>query len=246
MPGTQLRHVVTIATTVCGTAGMLACSPPSPLPPPPAAPTGSVGSLEPYRIQAGDVLGIRLLLNPDLNEDVVVRPDGHMSTTVVSDAVASGRTVPELTAALTHDYTSIIRNPRLTVVLQAFSPMRLYVGGEVNKPGESVSAGADLTLSQAIARAGGLKSGRGDSVFIIRRGPNDVPQFFPVRVKDVMRADDPEAAVRLAPYDVVYVPHDGIAEVHRFVDEHLAQLVPEMWGFSYNVGPGATTVTPAH
>ena len=45
-------------------------------------------SLEPYRIQVGDVLGIRLLLNPDLNEDVVVRPDGHMSTTVVSDELA--------------------------------------------------------------------------------------------------------------------------------------------------------------
>jgi hypothetical protein len=61
-----------------------------------------------------------------------------------------------------------------------------------------------------------------------------------------MRAHDPEADVRLAQYDVVYVPHDGIAEVHRFLDEHLLQLVPEIWGFSYSVGPGAATVAPTH
>ena len=94
------------------------------------------------------MLGVRLLLNPDLNEDVVVRPDGHMSTTVVRDELARGRTVPELTTALTRDYTSILRNPRLNVVLRTFSPTRIYVGGEVAKPGESVTAGLN---SHAVA-----------------------------------------------------------------------------------------------
>ena len=46
------------------------------------------------------MLEVRLMLNPELNEEVTVRPDGHISTTVVHDEVAYGRTVPELTAAL--------------------------------------------------------------------------------------------------------------------------------------------------
>ena len=130
----RLRNALTATTTVCAIAGLCACTP-APPPPPlvPAAGVGSIGGAEPYRIQAGDVLGVRLLLNPDLNEDVVVRPDGHMSTTVVKDERAAGRTVVELADALSHDYTSIIRNPRLTVELKTFSPARIYVGGEVEQ-----------------------------------------------------------------------------------------------------------------
>ena len=191
------------------------------------------------------MLAIRLLLNPDLNEDVVVRPDGHLSTTVVNDELAGGRTVPELAAALTHDYTSIIRKPRLTVVLKTFTPIRIYVGGEVVKPGESITAGTSPTLSQAIARAGGLKSVGEDRIFVIHRGVDDVPQFFSARLRDVIRGHDPEADVQVAPYDVLYVPRDGIAEVRRFLNENFQQLVPAMWGFSYNINTGPTTEAPA-
>ena len=84
-------------------------------------------------------------------------------------------------------------------------------------------------------RAGGLKSGDKDRVYVIRRGPDDVPQFFSARLKDVMRAHDPAADVEVAPYDVVYVPHNGIGEVHRYPERVLVQLVPVIWGFSYNV-----------
>jgi hypothetical protein len=77
-----------------------------------------------------------------------------------------------------------------------------------------------------------------------------VPQFFSARLKDVMQAHDPEsqepeADIRLAPHDVVYVPRNGAAEVHRFLNETFAQLAPVMWGFSYNVGPDARTGAPA-
>jgi polysaccharide biosynthesis/export protein len=255
LPMTRARpSKVVTATAVCGIAGLSACtevsSLPPPPPPPPADGAGSAAGLESYRIQAGDVLAVRLLLNPDLNEDVVVRPDGHMSTTVVSDELASGHTVPELTAALTHDYTSIIRNPRLTVVLKTFAPTRIYVGGEVASPGEAVTAGLKPTLSQAIARAGGPKSDHADTVFIIRRGPDNVPQFFSARLRDVMRPHDPEAQepdadARLMPYDVVYLPRGGTADAHRFLNESLVPLVPVIWGFSYNVDQDATTAATA-
>jgi polysaccharide biosynthesis/export protein len=230
----------------CLIAGLSACSTASQLPgpPPPAETGGAPSGFAPYRIQAGDVLAIRLLLNPDLNEEVVVRPDGRVSTMVASDEVAAGRTVPELAAALTHDYASAIRNARLTVVLRTFTPTRIYVGGEVVNPGESITAGISPTLSQAIARAGGLRSGDEDRVFVIRRGRDDVPQFFSVRVRDVLREHDPKADIRIAPFDVVYVPRNGSAEAHRFLNEYFQQLAPVIWGFSYNIRPGPETETP--
>jgi protein involved in polysaccharide export with SLBB domain len=230
--------------------GIPACSPVPTLPPAPIKPaegTGRVSALPPYQIQVGDILDVRLILNPELNEEVTVRPDGHISTTVVHDELAYGRTVPDLTDALTHDYGHELRNPRLSVVLKSFAPTRIYVGGEVTNPGEFITVGPTLTLSQAIARAGGLKmmTGDEDKVFIIRRGPDDVPQFLSARVQDVMWGRDPASDIRLAPYDVVYVPRAGVAEVYRFLNQYLLAFVPVSWGFSYVVNNNpATSVIP--
>jgi len=113
--------------------------------------------MPPYRIQVGDVLDVRLMLNPELNEEVAVRPDGHISTTVVPDEPAAGRTVPEVAASLRRDYSHDLQNPRISVVVKSFAPTRIYVGGEVVNPGEFITVGPTLTLSQAIARAGGTK-----------------------------------------------------------------------------------------
>ena len=207
-------------------------------PPVPDATAGYITNLPAYRLQVGDVLDIRLMLNPELNEEVAVRPDGHISTTVAPDELAYGRTVPELTAALRQDYSKDLRNPRISVIVKSFAPTRIYVGGEVNNPGEFINVGPTLTLSQALARAGGQKV-RGDThaVFIIRRGPNDVPEFLATNYNAVIHGHDPLADVRLAPYDVVYVPKTGVAEVFDFFNQYLQQFVPISWGFSVHCEP---------
>jgi polysaccharide biosynthesis/export protein len=247
----RLRNIMAATTAACALTALSSCSPVPDLPPAPPQPppaTGYVSSLEPYRIQVGDVLDIRLMLNPELNEEVAVRPDGHISTTVARDEIAYGRTVPELTSALTRAYSADLRNPRLSVILRSFAPTRIYVGGEVNNPGEFIDVGPTLTLSQAMARAGGLKFTTSDEskVFIIRRGPNDVPEFFSTRFNAIMWGKDPTADVRLAPYDVVFVPRTTVAEVYRFFETYLLQFVPVSWGFSYVVGNGGggNTVLP--
>jgi polysaccharide biosynthesis/export protein len=219
----------------------------TPAPPVPDPAAGYITDLTPYRIQVGDVLEVRLMLNPELNEEIVVRPDGHVSTTVVPDAVAYNRTVPELAASLRQVYAKDLRNPRLSVVVKSFAPTRIYVGGEVTNPGEMINVGPTLTLSQAIARAGAHKvRGDADAVFIIRRGPGDVPQFFSTRYSDVIKGRDAAADVRLAPFDVVYVPKTGVAEVFDYFNQYLLQFVPVSWGFSYvvNNNAGGTTVVP--
>lgn len=122
----RMRNVLVMTTAACAIAGLSACSPVPDLPPAPATPapgTGYVSNLEPYRVQVGDVLAVRLMLNPELNEEVTVRPDGRISTTVARDELAYGRTIPELAAALTHDYSTDLRNPRLTVVVKSSPPL---------------------------------------------------------------------------------------------------------------------------
>jgi polysaccharide biosynthesis/export protein len=242
---TALRWVCILSAA----AALSACSHVPALPPAPAEPAETIAdsaNLPPYRIQVGDILDVRIMLNPELNEEVTVRPDGHISTTVVNDETASGRTVPELAAALRQDYGQQLQNPHLTVVVKSFAPTRVYVGGEVNNPGEFITVGPNLTLSQAIARAGGLKlmTGDEDKVFIIRRGPHDEAQFYSARYQDVMWGKNPAADIRLAAYDVVYVPRAGIVDVYRFFNQYLQQFVPVSWGFSYVVNNPGSTVVP--
>jgi polysaccharide biosynthesis/export protein len=238
------RAFVTAGVVLAGTA-LAACSPvpdlpPAPLEPGPAA--VSATALPPYRIQVGDVLEVRLLLNPELNEEVTVRPDGHISTTAVPDMLAYGRSPADLADSLRGVYGHDLQNPRVSVVVKSFAPTRVYVGGEVATPGEFITVGPTLTLSQAIARAGGTKLSSDDgSVFIIRRGPSDKPELLSVKWRALRQGRDPNADVRLAPYDVVYVPKLGIAEVYQFYNQYVGQFANPSFGFSYLLNPTSST-----
>ena len=228
--------------------GLAACTDTGNLPPAPPEPValGPSAPLPPYRIQVGDVLDVRLLLNPELNEEVTVRPDGHISTTVAGDEVAAGRTITELDSALRSDYSHDLQNPRISVVVKSFAPTRIYVAGEVNNPGEFITVGPTLSLSQAIARAGGVKLSSDEAdVFIIRREADDRPEFMSVRYRAVEHAADPTADVRLAPYDVVYVPKSGIAEVYKWYNQYVQQFANPSFGFSYLINPGSAAAVVA-
>lgn len=237
--GRSVRHyraVVPVGAVLAGAVALAACSTVPQMPPAPMEPAESTFSanLPAYRIQVGDVLEVRLMLNPELNEEVTVRPDGHISTTAVPDEVAYGRTPADLAGSLRTVYGRDLRNPRLSVVVKSFAPTRVYVGGEVTTPGEFVTVGPTLTLSQAIARAGGTKLSSDDSsVFVIRRGPGDKPQFLSTSWKALRQGRDADADIRLAPYDVVYVPKLGVAEVYQFYNQYIGQFVNPSIGFSY-------------
>ncbi|HEY0423219.1 MAG TPA: polysaccharide biosynthesis/export family protein [Rhodopila sp.] len=242
----RIRSAAPAGAALMGLAVLAACSTVPTLPPAPMEPEASTvtANLPPYRIQVGDVLEVRLLLNPELNEEVTVRPDGHISTTAIPDALAYGMTPADLADQLRRGYSRDLQNPRVSIVVRSFAPTRVYVGGEVNTPGEFITVGPSLSLSQALARAGGTRLSSDDTaVFVIRRGPGDKPQFLSTRWKAVRQGRDPEADIRLAPYDVVYVPKLGIAEVYQFYNQYLQQFVNPSFGFSYLLNPGNNVVT---
>jgi polysaccharide export outer membrane protein len=192
----------------------------------------------PYRIQVGDVLGVRLYLAPELDEDVTVRPDGRLTTTLARAVPAAGRLPEEVEADLRAAYATELKDPRLSLEVKSASPARVYVAGEVVAPGEFTAAGPPLTLLQAVARAGGLRTAGDEShVFILRHGQGDHPVVLAADYRAAMTGTDPAADVRLAPFDVVYVPKTGIGQIYVWFNQHVQQFVPVSWGFSYNVNP---------
>jgi len=213
-----------------------------PIPEVPVPISSGLATLPPYRVQVGDLLDVKLFLNPELNEEVVVRPDGMISTTLAEEVPAYNRTPAQISAALKDRYRSTLTNPQISVIVHTFAPNRIYVAGEVNSPGEFVTVGPNLTVSQAIARAGGVRlSAAQGGVFVIRRGADDKPEVFRVNYLDVISGKDPMGDARLAQYDVVYVPRTGIYEAYTFWNQFVQQFVPINWGISYNINPITST-----
>lgn len=191
-----------------------------------------------YRVQVGDVLGVRLYSAPELNEDITVAPDGRITTTLAQSVAAAGRDVADIAADLRRAYAGELKSPELTVEVKSASPSRVYVAGEVIYPGEQDSPGPPLTLVQAIARAGGLRTtGDPNHVFILRHGSGDRAIVLSTEYRAAIRGKDPSADVTLAPFDVVYVPKTGISRIYLWFNQHFQQFVPVSWGFSYNVNP---------
>lgn len=241
--GVQLSVVI-----LCG--GLAACAntdkwPKAPLLPEPVRAV----AVPRYYLQPGDTISLRFLLNPELNEDITVGADGHISTAVAPDLIAAGKTIPELRAELIGAYAKTVSKPMISVEVKTFAATRIFVGGEVGLPGEfSTVGGPPLRLSQAIARAGGLKpSGDDHRVFIIRApSQGSTPTIFSTDYDKVIKADDPAADVTLAPFDMVYVPKTGIAVAYSFWNQYIQQWINPSFGFSYLINPGGSSsvVTP--
>ena len=207
---------------------------------------------EEYRIQAGDQLDIKFFYNKDLNEQVTVRPDGRISLQLVRSIVAAGLTPEQLTDQLTKAYSVHLKDPEIAVIVRSFSSQRVYVDGEVAKPGLIPLTGP-TTIFQAITQAGGvLYTGNATDVMVIRRGPENQPLAMMVNMQKVHDGTDLKQDIYMKPFDIVYVPKTAIANVNLWIEQYLTRMVPRI-GFTaaYPVGSGtigvdtsSTIITP--
>ena len=228
----------------CGTVntGGMALAPPTPV-------DAFVVPAAPYRIRIGDILSIRLPLSPELDEETTVRPDGGISATLDPDEHAAGRTIPELEALLDRAYKRQVIEPQISVVVKTSAPIRVYVAGAVNQPGEVRSDQNSISLTEAIASAGGVRLAADETrVFILRHEADGRPHFLATRYRDVIDGTNPAADVELASGDVVMVPRSSIAVGYSYWNQYVQQFVPVSWGFSYVLQQAVrngTTVTQA-
>src|SRR6185503_6635369 len=87
-----------------------------------------------YRIGAGDELHVRFLYQPDMSEQLPVRPDGRISLGATGEITAVGLTPVELEKVIIERSSARLRDPEVTVVVTKVGEQRVYVGGEVGRP----------------------------------------------------------------------------------------------------------------
>ncbi len=186
-----------------------------------------------YRVQEGDVLDIRFRFTPELNDVQMVRLDGRISLTYLPDLRVADMTIDQMRAALAARYAPILHNPVITVIVQSSSASRVFIGGEVQSPGEFGFTGRG-TLSQYLTKAGGLKdSGAGGDILLIRRGPDFAPYMSVLNAAAVFSGRNPGQDIDLMPYDVIYVPPTRIAQVDRLSDQYIRQIVPISFNYLF-------------
>ncbi len=179
-----------------------------------------------YRIQFGDLLDIRFFNNPEFSQEARVRPDGRITLPYIDDVAVAELTPSEVDALVTERFRRVLLRPEITIIVREFAGQRVYVGGEVTRPGLITLTGRTTAL-QAILSAGGfLDTARMSQVLLIRKGGNERHTGYALDLTQGLRVGGVGNDVMLQPADVVFVPKTRIAKVNQFVDQYIRRLLP--------------------
>ena len=159
-----------------------------------------------YTVKPGDTLLVSVWKEPDLQGPVLVRPDGQFSFPLAGQMDARNKTVTELQTELTAKLKKFISDPVVTVSIQEIKGNKVYVIGQVQKPGDFV-VNPRVDVMQALSMAGGTTpfAALGD-IMILRRNDQGQQQALPFKYTDVVRGRNLDQNIMLQAGDVVVVP----------------------------------------
>lgn len=168
------------------------------------AQTAAARPTQEYTLGPDDVLAVVYWGDKDLSAEVVVRPDGFISLPLLNDVEALGLTPTQLAERVAKLAAVYLEEPAVTVVVKQINSRKVFITGEVGKPGQ-YQLGGPTTVLQLIAMAGGLTPfAKTETIAIIRSGANG-PVTFTFNYKKAARLEDLDGNIVLMPGDTVIV-----------------------------------------
>jgi polysaccharide export outer membrane protein len=229
MCAAQADKTATPAAALVAAPGAAATAGSTTATPAPGAPATLVAASKPasgdfqqrtqrYRIEAGDTFDLNFDLSPEFNQlAVAVQPDGFVTLRGVGDLKVAGQTVPELTQTLRTAYSKILNEPLISVVLKEFEKPYFVADGQVAKPGKYDMHG-EMTLTQAIAIAGGFQSSAKHSqVLLFRRVDDQWTEAKLIDVKKMQKNGNLSEDPFLHSGDMLFVPKNVMSKIDRFI-----------------------------
>lgn len=203
---TSVLSVFILATSLTSIAQAQAPAPaaPAPVAPAPAATPAPQQLPTDYVIGVQDVLSVVFWREKDLSADVVVRPDGKISLPMLNDVTAAGLTPEALAAVVAKAGAKFVRDAGATVIVKEIRSRKIYIIGEVARPG-TFQLGGEMTVLQALGEAGGFIEGadKGDVQIVRTEGGKE--QRFKFNYNDVVKGKNPAQNIRLLPGDTIIV-----------------------------------------
>jgi len=173
----------------------------------PAAPQSVESQDHRYKIGPLDTLNIQVWRNPELSATVTVRPDGRISSPLVEDLVAAGRSPADLARDIEQALGKFIRDPVVTVLVSGFQGVyseQIRIVGEAARP-QAVPYRQQMTILDVMIQAGGLTDFADGNAAVLVRGSEGGKQYS-VRLKDLLKRGDISANIAVKPGDIVIVP----------------------------------------
>jgi polysaccharide export outer membrane protein len=158
-----------------------------------------------YIIGAQDVLDISVWKEPEVSRVVPVRPDGKISLPLLNDVQAAGLTPSQLAAQLTVSLKKYVTSPQVTVIVATINSQRVYIIGEVLRPGAFPML-PGMNVLQGLSSAGGFTQfAKTKSIYVLRM-ENGKQQKYPVNYKEVVSGKHPDQDILLKAGDTIVVP----------------------------------------
>lgn len=201
-----IRHrLACIAAIVAGAWALASCTSPYPNIEQEVATTVDTGD---YIIGPLDDLSVFVWRAPDVSVRVPVRPDGKISTPLVEDMAAAGKTPSQLARDIEHELRTYIQDPVVTIIVQQFQgpySEQVRVVGQAATP-VSVPYRSDMTILDVMIAVGGLNQFADGNNSVLIRGKGESQRAMRVRLDDLLRSGDISANAPVAPGDVILVP----------------------------------------
>ncbi|MCM8786458.1 MAG: polysaccharide export protein [Candidatus Omnitrophica bacterium] len=175
-----------------------------------------------YTIGEGDILYISVWQNEDLNQEIIVRPDGYASFPLIGDLKISGLTIPQLDKLLTEKLKEYIRRPEVSITLRKIGGSRVVLLGEVTWPGVYHVDGTKTVL-ELIGMAGDFTLDAVKSSVILIRGGFLNPEVRRLNIANVLKGDLTDNVV-LQSEDIVFVPKTFISNLNYVINQILEPL----------------------
>jgi polysaccharide export outer membrane protein len=173
-----------------------------------AQPAASPADTSKYLIGPGDNLQISVWHNPELSTSVPVRPDGRISTPLVTDVVAAGRTPEELGHDIEARLKKYVSDPLVTVIVSSFVgpySQQVRIVGEATQP-KSLPYLAHMSVLDAMIAVGGLTPyASGNRAKLVRK-INGKETETTLRLSDLLKSGDLSANTELQPGDIIIIP----------------------------------------
>jgi polysaccharide export outer membrane protein len=165
---------------------------------------------EEYVIGPLDQLNIFVWRNPELSAKVQVRPDGRITTPLVNDMPAVGKTPAMLADDMKKALSEYVNKPIVSVIVENFSgtySQQVRIVGATEKPA-SIPFRANMTLLDAMIAVGGLSQyAAGNKAKLVRYDRDTGKQKeFALQISNLLKKGDSSANVRLEPGDVIIIP----------------------------------------
>ncbi|HEX3893484.1 MAG TPA: polysaccharide biosynthesis/export family protein [Terracidiphilus sp.] len=172
-----------------------------------------------YRLHTGDTILLEYRLSPELNQTVMVGPDGYVDLNVAGAVKLEGLTLAEAHDRIVQMDSARLNDPELNIELKDFQKPYVVVAGQVVNPSR-IEMREDMTALQAVMLAGGFRDSAKESRIVLYRRLNsktDMAEVHVLNLHRIQKTAQLEHDMALQAGDVLYVPENNVTQFGKIM-----------------------------